>query len=179
MNVCFSLFLHPLIHFGNWSNGKFSTISMVFWGCFIPCHVVQNRVSSTYRIRSSVVCSCSYCNVFMWTLPPCWCQNIISKIFNLQQIIVFSFRYCIVSTTLVINSRRPFADLWKWMSVQSCLNMLLEVKPRSDRVGPLIVVGLINDSMCSGKWKAPSNINYQVCCVRTISSSLMEHVLDT
>ncbi|XP_041011181.1 uncharacterized protein LOC121254983 isoform X1 [Juglans microcarpa x Juglans regia] len=38
-------------------------------------------------------------------------------------------------------------ELCKWMSVEICLSWLLEVKPSSNRVGPLVVVGLINDAM--------------------------------
>ncbi|KAJ1436194.1 Winged helix-like DNA-binding domain superfamily [Sesbania bispinosa] len=52
-------------------------------------------------------------------------------------------------------------DSYKWMSLQSCLNWLLEVKPHGDRVGPLVVAGLINDSSVSAKWKVPPTINYQ------------------
>ncbi|XP_028794041.1 uncharacterized protein LOC114749666 [Neltuma alba] len=52
-------------------------------------------------------------------------------------------------------------DICRWMSVQSCLNWLLEVKPSSKRVGPLVVVSLINDSLGSAKWKVPPTIGYQ------------------
>lgn len=48
------------------------------------------------------------------------------------------------------------------MSIQSCLNWLLEVIPHGDRVGPLVVVGLVNDSSVSANWEAPPAINYQV-----------------
>lgn len=56
-----------------------------------------------------------------------------------------------------------YTDTYKWMSIQSCFNWLLEVIPHGDRVGPLIVVGLINDSSVSANWKVPPAINYQVC----------------
>ncbi|KAF3431897.1 hypothetical protein FNV43_RR26633 [Rhamnella rubrinervis] len=49
----------------------------------------------------------------------------------------------------------------KWMSVQSCLNWLLEVKPSNERVGPLVVVGLLNDSLQSRERKAMSSLTYQ------------------
>lgn len=49
------------------------------------------------------------------------------------------------------------------MSVQSCLKWLVEVKPSNERVGPLVVVGLLNDSMKSRERKAVSNLTYQVC----------------
>ncbi|KAK9277248.1 hypothetical protein L1049_006787 [Liquidambar formosana] len=49
----------------------------------------------------------------------------------------------------------------KWMSIQSCLNWLLEVKPSSDRVGPLVVAGLLNDSKPSAKWKVPPTLRCQ------------------
>ncbi|XP_044489878.1 uncharacterized protein LOC123214182 isoform X2 [Mangifera indica] len=49
----------------------------------------------------------------------------------------------------------------KWMSSQSCLDFLLEVKPSSDRVGPLVVVGLLNDLLQSKEWRVPPNLQYQ------------------
>ncbi|XP_062145545.1 uncharacterized protein LOC133852913 isoform X1 [Alnus glutinosa] len=49
----------------------------------------------------------------------------------------------------------------KWMSVQSCLSWLLEVKLGSDRVGPLAVVGLINDSMQPADQKLPPILPHQ------------------
>ncbi|XP_058182666.1 uncharacterized protein LOC131300720 isoform X1 [Rhododendron vialii] len=51
--------------------------------------------------------------------------------------------------------------LCKWMSLQSCLNCLLEVKPSSDRVGSLVVVGLINDAIQSTHTKIPPTLNFQ------------------
>ncbi|XVF44199.1 hypothetical protein PTKIN_Ptkin02bG0101700 [Pterospermum kingtungense] len=47
------------------------------------------------------------------------------------------------------------------MSTESCFNWLLEVKPCNDRVGPLVVVGLINDSMPSAAQKLPLTLHYQ------------------
>ncbi|KAL3631347.1 hypothetical protein CASFOL_024331 [Castilleja foliolosa] len=35
----------------------------------------------------------------------------------------------------------------KWMSTKDCADLLLEVKSCNDRIGPLVVVGLLNDSM--------------------------------
>ncbi|KAL4282338.1 hypothetical protein GQ457_03G007230 [Hibiscus cannabinus] len=49
----------------------------------------------------------------------------------------------------------------KWMSTESCLNLLLEVKPSNDRVGPLVVVALINDSLQSTAQKLPPTLHYQ------------------
>lgn len=49
------------------------------------------------------------------------------------------------------------------MSIESCLDWLVDVKPSSDRVGPLTVLGLINDSMPPPKFKVPSTLLYQVC----------------
>ncbi|KAK7343416.1 hypothetical protein VNO77_12134 [Canavalia gladiata] len=62
---------------------------------------------------------------------------------------------------LVAAKDRDFGDSYKWMSVQNCLSWLLEVKPHGDRVGLLVVVGLINESSISTKWKVPPAINYQ------------------
>ncbi|PSR91143.1 Endoribonuclease [Actinidia chinensis var. chinensis] len=49
----------------------------------------------------------------------------------------------------------------KWMSFQSCLNCLLEVKPCSDRVGSLVVIGLVDDSIRSSQSKIPHALNFQ------------------
>jgi len=49
----------------------------------------------------------------------------------------------------------------KWMSLQRCLNCLLEVKPSSDRVGSLVVVGLINDAIQTSTSKIPPIVNFQ------------------
>ncbi|TKY50856.1 Beta-lactamase protein 2 [Spatholobus suberectus] len=62
---------------------------------------------------------------------------------------------------LVAAEDKDFRDSYRWMSVRSCLNWILELKPRGDRVGPLVVVGLINEPSISTKWKVPSAINYQ------------------
>ncbi|XP_059653946.1 uncharacterized protein LOC132300745 isoform X3 [Cornus florida] len=50
----------------------------------------------------------------------------------------------------------------KWMSIQSCLNWLLDVKPSSDRVGPLAVIGLLTDSILSPKWRIPPTLHFQL-----------------
>ncbi|KAI3920748.1 hypothetical protein MKW98_005574 [Papaver atlanticum] len=49
----------------------------------------------------------------------------------------------------------------KWVSIQSCRNLLLEVNPNSDRVGPLAAVGLLNDHLHCGRCKVPSPLRYQ------------------
>ncbi|KAI9078534.1 hypothetical protein K1719_039472 [Acacia pycnantha] len=64
-------------------------------------------------------------------------------------------------TGVLAAEDNDLGDICRWMSVQSCLNWLLEVKPSSKRVGPLVVVGLINDSLGSAKWKVPPTISYQ------------------
>ncbi|KAL3501751.1 hypothetical protein ACH5RR_036200 [Cinchona calisaya] len=52
-------------------------------------------------------------------------------------------------------------ELCKWMRMENCLDMLLEVKPGSDRVGPLVVLGLLNDLMPSENWKVPPTSRFQ------------------
>ncbi|XP_057424056.1 uncharacterized protein LOC130717730 isoform X2 [Lotus japonicus] len=61
----------------------------------------------------------------------------------------------------LVAEDKDMQDSRKWMSVRSFDNWLLEVKPHGDRVGPLVVVGLMNDSSISTKWKVPQTINYQ------------------
>ncbi|KAM7468339.1 hypothetical protein LguiB_015901 [Lonicera macranthoides] len=67
-----------------------------------------------------------------------------------------------VQTVYIMGKIRPedgnLKDICKWMCIQSCLNWLVEVKPSSDRVGPLAVVGLVNDSMHSEKLKIPPTL---------------------
>ena len=61
------------------------------------------------------------------------------------------------------NLGNAYVGPCKWMSIQHCLTWLLDVKPSCGRVGPLVVVGLVNDSMQSTKWKVPPTLCYQVC----------------
>ncbi|RVX12741.1 hypothetical protein CK203_011790 [Vitis vinifera] len=59
------------------------------------------------------------------------------------------------------NLGNAYVGPCKWMSIQHCLTWLLDVKPSCGRVGPLVVVGLLNDSMQSTKWKVPPTLCYQ------------------
>ncbi|KAG6757743.1 hypothetical protein POTOM_038067 [Populus tomentosa] len=58
------------------------------------------------------------------------------------------------------NRNWNLPGLCKWMSIQSCLSWLVDVKPSSDRVGPLVVLGLINDSVHSSE-KVNTALDYQ------------------
>ncbi|KAJ6901127.1 hypothetical protein NC652_027041 [Populus alba x Populus x berolinensis] len=60
----------------------------------------------------------------------------------------------------LLNRNRNLPGLCKWMSIQSCLSWLVDVKPSSDRVGPLVVLGLINDSVHSSE-KVSTALDYQ------------------
>ncbi|KAG6759611.1 hypothetical protein POTOM_036095 [Populus tomentosa] len=60
----------------------------------------------------------------------------------------------------LLNRNRNLPGLCKWMSIQSCLSWLVDVKPSSDRVGPLVVLGLINDSVHSSE-KVNTALDYQ------------------
>ncbi|KAF8390105.1 hypothetical protein HHK36_024627 [Tetracentron sinense] len=66
--------------------------------------------------------------------------------------------YILMHTANVGNTH---ADVSKWVTIQSCLNSLLEVKPSSDRVGSLVVVGLLNDLTQFRKWKVPCTLHHQ------------------
>ncbi|RXH79289.1 hypothetical protein DVH24_040436 [Malus domestica] len=61
----------------------------------------------------------------------------------------------------LVASEQNLQESCKWMSVPSCLSWLLEVKPSSDRVGPLIVAGLLNESEKSREMNIPSTLPYQ------------------
>ncbi|CAN1826529.1 Beta-lactamase-like protein 2 homolog [Linum perenne] len=56
---------------------------------------------------------------------------------------------------------QPLPDLCKWMSVESCLTLLHDVKPGNDRVGSLVVVGLVDESMRLSGQKIRTNLRYQ------------------
>ncbi|KAK6931530.1 LACTB2, winged helix domain [Dillenia turbinata] len=49
----------------------------------------------------------------------------------------------------------------KWMTIQSCLDLLLDVKASSERVGPSVVLGIINDSRDAPNWVVQSKPHYQ------------------
>lgn len=70
----------------------------------------------------------------------------------------------VVGTMAPENERLP--EICKWMSVQSCSNWLLEVKPSNDRLGPLVVTGLLADTLQLAKCKVPPTLHYQVCYSR-------------
>ena len=76
------------------------------------------------------------------------------------------------------NFRIVYAELCRWMSLQSCLDWLLEVKLNNDRIGPLVVLGFVNDSMQPGKTKLPPTVHFQVSCVLTEDYALL-HELKT
>ncbi|BBG94488.1 Metallo-hydrolase/oxidoreductase superfamily protein [Prunus dulcis] len=61
----------------------------------------------------------------------------------------------------LVASHPNLPESCKWLSVPSCLNWLLEVKPGNDRVGPLIVAGLLNEFVQSRELKIPSTLSYQ------------------
>ncbi|XP_039017925.1 uncharacterized protein LOC120149099 isoform X2 [Hibiscus syriacus] len=61
----------------------------------------------------------------------------------------------------LLDGNRNCQGLSKWMTTESCLNWLLEVKLSNDRVGPLVVVALINDSLQSAAWKLPPTLHHQ------------------
>lgn len=59
------------------------------------------------------------------------------------------------------------ADSCKWISKDSALNLLLDVNRSCDRVGPLVVIGLLHDSTDSEKWKASQMFHFQVSFLMT------------
>ncbi|XAR72330.1 Hydroxyacylglutathione hydrolase [Bertholletia excelsa] len=70
-----------------------------------------------------------------------------------------------IQTVYIVGTTGPGNEdsqgLCKWITMQSCLNCLLEVEPSSNRVGPLVVIGLINDSIYSSNWATPSTVKFQ------------------
>lgn len=53
-------------------------------------------------------------------------------------------------------------DPCEWMSTKGCADLLMSVKPHNDRVGPLVVVGLLNDTMQNATLSIPSTLTSQV-----------------
>ncbi|XP_031387456.1 uncharacterized protein LOC116200731 isoform X2 [Punica granatum] len=49
----------------------------------------------------------------------------------------------------------------KWVSIGSCTDLLVNVKPGSDRVGLLAVIGLVNESLPSANFQVPSTLGHQ------------------
>lgn len=89
---------------------------------------------------------------------------------------VNDYNYTIILLYLIYMMMERFnfyAEGCKWMSSQSCLDFLLEVKPSSDRVGPLVVVGLLNDLLQSKEWRVPPNLQCQV-----IQSTILSKIID-
>ncbi|XP_077253250.1 metallo-hydrolase/oxidoreductase superfamily protein isoform X2 [Tasmannia lanceolata] len=52
-------------------------------------------------------------------------------------------------------------ELTQWMSVQSGQDLLLEVRPGNNRIGPLVVMGLLTDSAQPRMWKLPQTLHCQ------------------
>lgn len=52
-------------------------------------------------------------------------------------------------------------DGCKWMSTKGCEDLLLEVKPRNDRIGPLVVLGILNDSLQYTNANIPPSLRSQ------------------
>ncbi|XP_038986057.1 uncharacterized protein LOC103718831 [Phoenix dactylifera] len=49
----------------------------------------------------------------------------------------------------------------KWLSMESALQLLLEVKPSVDRVGPFVVIGLLPDSAVTSRLRTTSTLHCQ------------------
>lgn len=56
--------------------------------------------------------------------------------------------------------------------MEACLDSLIDVKPGSDRVGPLVLLGLGDGSRQSMKQKLSPSLPIQVSCCQTIYTCL-------
>lgn len=61
-----------------------------------------------------------------------------------------------------ILSNHESAGSCKWLSIESALKLLLEVKPSVDRVGPFVVIGLLPDSAETSRLRTTSTLHCQV-----------------
>ncbi|EPS73051.1 hypothetical protein M569_01707, partial [Genlisea aurea] len=55
----------------------------------------------------------------------------------------------------------PLADHCKWVSYNDCQTLLQEAKPQNDRIGPLVVIGVLNDSNETALSGIAPNLRYQ------------------
>ncbi|CAA0241548.1 unnamed protein product [Arabidopsis thaliana] len=69
-------------------------------------------------------------------------------------------RTCFISGKL-LNTDQSLQDNCKWMSMESCFDSLIDVKLGSDRVGPLVLLGLGDGSRQSMKHKLSSSLAIQ------------------
>ncbi|XP_068643609.1 uncharacterized protein [Aristolochia californica] len=64
-----------------------------------------------------------------------------------------------IHTVFIVGLLKPEEQIRqedsKWMSDQSCLSLLLNVKLENDRIGPLVVTGLLTGIVGSRKWTIP------------------------
>ncbi|KAI5677540.1 hypothetical protein M9H77_08490 [Catharanthus roseus] len=51
--------------------------------------------------------------------------------------------------------------LCKWMTIENCLDMILQMLPGNDRFGPLVVLGLLNDALQSENRNVTANLPFQ------------------
>ncbi|CAH9111387.1 unnamed protein product [Cuscuta epithymum] len=61
----------------------------------------------------------------------------------------------------LVHKHENSTEISKWMSIEMCLNMLIDVKPSEDRIGPLVNVGLLNAARESGNCKISQTLNFQ------------------
>uniref|UniRef100_A0A7N0ZVF6 Metallo-beta-lactamase domain-containing protein n=1 Tax=Kalanchoe fedtschenkoi TaxID=63787 RepID=A0A7N0ZVF6_KALFE len=70
-----------------------------------------------------------------------------------------------VNTAFVVVKMAPdgrsFPDFCMWMCFESCMKWLLDAEPGSGRIGPLVVVGYLNDLKQAPKWKMPPTLRFQ------------------
>ncbi|KAL4569351.1 hypothetical protein LXL04_024987 [Taraxacum kok-saghyz] len=70
----------------------------------------------------------------------------------------FPIQTVYVTADLVLNNLK---DTCQWSSIEICSNMLVQVKPGNDRVGPLVVNGQLNNSIQSDSLKLPPTLSCQ------------------
>ncbi|KAI3699095.1 hypothetical protein L2E82_43139 [Cichorium intybus] len=68
-----------------------------------------------------------------------------------------------INTVYVTGDILPetLKDHCQWSSNKSCTDLLLQVKPGTDRIGPLVVNSLLKDSMQSHSFKLPPTLSSQ------------------
>lgn len=86
-------------------------------------------------------------------------------------LLILLLKFLLLLACLMFENHIMHAEGCKWMSTQSCINCLAEVKPSTDRVGPLVVIGLLNDLVQWRKWKVLPTLSYQVYYLFTLALS--------
>ncbi|KAK4771943.1 hypothetical protein SAY86_013718 [Trapa natans] len=61
----------------------------------------------------------------------------------------------------LLNKTAILPEHCNWASINSCLELIVNVKPSSDRIGHLVVTGLLNEAMQLSNFQVPLTLRHQ------------------